>query len=67
MVYIVGLIGFVLGFIGGLGILHFMLRNVSSEELLEDKYLKVKYGLLNWGMAIGGAYYAVYIYNSYGF
>ncbi|MDH5723246.1 MAG: hypothetical protein OEY94_08010 [Alphaproteobacteria bacterium] len=67
MVYIVGFIGFILGFVGGLGILYFMLRNVSNEDLIEDKYLKLKYGLLNWGMAIAGAYYAVYIYKSYSF
>jgi len=67
MVYIVGFIGFILGFAGGLGILYFMLKNVSSEDLIEDKYLKLKYGLLNWGMAIAGACYAVYVYESYAF
>tara|TARA_B100001989_G_scaffold246381_2_gene217214 strand:+ start:561 stop:764 length:204 start_codon:yes stop_codon:yes gene_type:complete len=67
MVYVIGFIGFILGFIAGQGLLFFMLRNVSNEDLLEDKYLKLKYGILNWLIAAGGAYYAVFIYEHYNF
>ena len=67
MVFLVGFIGFILGFVAGQAILYFMLRNVSTEDLVEDKSLRLKYGLINWGVAIGGAYYAVYMYDRYGF
>ncbi len=65
MVYGIGIIGFIGGFIFGQMVLYFFLRNRSREELLNDKFLKWKYGLINWGMALLGAYSFVSMYRYY--
>ena len=65
MVYILGIIGFIGGFVVGQMVLYFMLRHRSREELLNDKYLKWKYGLLNWAFAAIGAYSFVTLYQQY--
>lgn len=65
MVYVLGVIGFISGFIAGQMLLLFLLRNVSKEDMLNDKYIKVKYGLLNWIIAILGSYSAVMMYERY--
>ena len=67
MVYLVGIIGFVGGFLAGLMLLHFMLRHKTREELLSDRFLKWKYGILNWLVAALGAASFVSIYQRYFF
>ena len=63
MIYIAGIIGFILGFIIGLMLLSFLLNNISKEDMLNDPYIKWKYGTLNWIIAISGSYIAVSIYE----
>ncbi len=65
MVYVLGLIGFIVGFGAGQMLLHFLLRHKTKEELLNDDSLKWKYGLVNWGMAALGAYAFVQTYKEY--
>lgn len=65
MVYGIGILGFIAGFIAGQMLLYFMLRHKSREELLNDPYIKWKYGLLNWGVAALGAYAFVKVYQEY--
>lgn len=65
MVYGIGIVGFIAGFALGQMLLYFLLRHKTREELLNDRYLKWKYGGINWLMAIMGAYGAVYLYNEY--
>lgn len=65
MVYVMGIVGFIGGFILGQMVLHFLLRHKSTEELLNDKSLKYKYGLIGWGLAALGAYSFVSMYNFY--
>lgn len=65
MVYVVGIVGFIGGFILGQMVLHFLLRHKSTEELLNDKSLKYTYGLLGWVLAGVGAYSFVSMYNLY--
>lgn len=65
MVYVAGVVGFIGGFAIGLMFLFFLLRNASQEDLLNDPYLKWKYGLINWGFAGLGAYSAVATYKEY--
>lgn len=65
MVYVVAVIGFIGGFVFGQMALYFLLRHKSREELLNDKYLKWKFGLLNWLLALLGAYSFVAMYNQY--
>ena len=65
MIYIVGIVGFIGGFIFGQMVLYFLLRHKTNEELLNDKALKLKYGLVGWGCAGLGAYSFVEMYQVY--
>lgn len=65
MVYFFGVVGFVFGFMAGQGLLFFLLRNVSREDLLNDKYLKWKYGTINWGISFFGAYVGISMYERF--
>ena len=65
MVYVIGTIGFFSGFACGLLLLHFMLRHKTNEEILNDPYIKWKYGIINWGMAALGAYAFLKAYDEY--
>jgi len=67
MVYVAGIIGFIGGFVAGQMLLLFLLRNVSKEDLLNDPYIKMKYGILNWVIAIMGSYSTVWMYQRYFF
>lgn len=62
MIYIMGLFGFLGGFAVGQMALLFLLRHKTKEELLTDPTLK-KYGLLNWGFALLGAWLMVESYR----
>jgi len=67
VVYLAGIIGFILGFLAGQIVLMLLLRGHSRQDILEmmkDKQKKFKYGLLNWGCAIGGSWLAMYVYKS---
>lgn len=65
MVYIAGIIGFFGGFAIGLMVLSFFLRDVDNETLLNDKYIKWKYGIMAWLFAGLGCYSAVSTYKYY--
>lgn len=65
MVYVIGIIGFISGFCLGMWILGHLLKDRSREELLQDKSLRMTYGLLTWGVAGLTAYCAVALYKYY--
>ena len=68
MVYLVGIIGFVSGFLAGQLLLMYVLRNYSKEEILEmmkDPAAKMKYGIPNWLLAVLGAISFVMMYTYY--
>lgn len=65
MVYVAGFVGLIGGFFLGLLVLSFLLRNVSQEDLLNDPYIKWKYGILNWIIAGIGSYSTVLMYQKY--
>ena len=48
-----GLIGFITGFICGMLINLYLLKDVPREKL-RDKNVRLKYGGLNWGIALLG-------------
>jgi uncharacterized membrane protein YfcA len=56
MVYVLSVIGFIGGFALGLFFIQLFLKNKSNEELLKDRGLKWKFGLIPWIGAIIGAY-----------
>ncbi|HEY8190745.1 MAG TPA: hypothetical protein VIF12_08665 [Micavibrio sp.] len=64
MAYLVGIMGFIGGFVSGQLLLMFMLRHKSNSELQQDKSLRI-YGLLNWLVAILGAAAMVTLYRHY--
>lgn len=49
---ILGLGGFIFGFVMGLILNSYLLRNVPPENYTKDKSIRIKYGLLNWSIAI---------------
>lgn len=65
MVYLFAIIGFFVGFAFGLMVLGFVLRHKSTKELLHDDSLKWTFGLLNWAIAVAGAYIFVKFYQEY--
>ncbi|MCB9987900.1 MAG: hypothetical protein H6868_01045 [Rhodospirillales bacterium] len=68
MVYLVAILGFVCGFFAGQLILMNALREYSKEEILEmmkDPVSRLKYGMLNWLLAVLGTISFVMIYNHY--
>jgi len=60
---VIGVIGFIGGFLFGQMVLYFLLRHKTNEELLHDKGLKLKYGLINWACAGLGAYSFVQMFQ----
>ena len=65
MVYLIGVIGFIGGFVVGLMVIYFLLRNVPKEELVDNASIKWTYGLLTWAIAAIGAYSMVKMYEQY--
>lgn len=65
MVYVVGMFGLIGGFASGQLLLYFLLRHRSRDDLLHDKTLKWKYGILNWLIAMVGAYSFITMYQFY--
>ncbi len=65
MVYLIGTIGFIGGFIFGQMALYFLLRHKNNEDLLSDPSLKWTYGLANWIIAGLGSYGLVLLYHQY--
>ncbi len=65
MIYVVGIFGFICGFVLALQLLGRLLKDRSREELLEDKGLRFTYGLLAWGVAGFVSFCAVTLYKFY--
>lgn len=65
MIYVVGTFGFICGFFLGQLILLRLLRGVPREDLIGNKGLHWKYGLLNWFVALVTAASAVWLFNRY--
>ena len=63
MVYLFGVIGFFLGFVGGLFVIHLFLKNLSKRELVADKSLRWTYGLAVWVFAGLGAWGGVWLFE----
>ena len=65
MIYVMGVFGFIGGFALALKLVGYLLRDRSREELLEDKGLRVTYGLLTWGIAAFTSYCAILMFKFY--
>ncbi len=63
MIYVAGILGLIAGFFIGLMVLSFLLRDTDKEDLLNDPYIRWKYGIINWIIAILGSYAAVIVYE----
>jgi dipeptide/tripeptide permease len=57
--WLYGFTGFVIGFLLGMIANAYLLRGVSRERLRTDRDIRLKYGALNWGLAVLGAVLAV--------
>ncbi|MBK67369.1 MAG: hypothetical protein CMP22_04470 [Rickettsiales bacterium] len=60
MVYIAAFIGFILGFVVGLILNRFLLADMTPQEIIENRNIKIQYGLLNWAIAMLGALIATF-------
>lgn len=49
---LLGLGGFVFGFVLGMALNGYLLRDIPPEAYTKDKSIRIKYGLLNWSIAI---------------
>lgn len=65
MEWVVGIVGFIVGFGAGQMLLLKLLKDRSRQELLHDKQLHWTYGLLNWGVAVGMCLLALWMYRYY--
>lgn len=63
MVYAVGIVGFILGFVLGQFLLAHWLRHRSKRDLLTNRNLHYRYGLFNWMVAGLAAYVAIACYR----
>ena len=69
MVYLIGVIGFIVGFFVGQMLLVYSLRDsdLSNKELMEDRALRLKYGIFNWLIAASLSAVFIKMYNYYFF
>lgn len=63
MIYVIGILGFVAGFVLGQVLLSIWLKDRSRKDLLTDKALQMRYGLFNWGLAALTAYTTIRLYQ----
>lgn len=56
-----GLTGFIIGFIAGMIVNAYLLRGVPRETYMNDKNMRLKYGALNWILALFGTIIALAI------
>lgn len=63
MVYICGIVGFILGFIAGLFIINLFLARYSKRELLKDRSLRWTYGLAVWIFGALGSWVGVWLFE----
>jgi ABC-type antimicrobial peptide transport system permease subunit len=63
MLFVIGLIGFIAGFMFGQMILRRILAGKSKQELMDNKGLHWKYGTLNWLIALLAMAAAMKIYE----
>ena len=64
MVWLVGILGFVCGFAGGLVLLNRWLKDRSNKDLMQDKSLR-SYGVFVWLVAAITSATAVWLYKYY--
>ena len=63
MVYLCGIVGFILGFVGGIFVINLFLAGYSKGELLKNRSLRWTYGLAVWVFAALGAWGGVWLYD----
>ncbi len=63
MIYLFGIAGFILGFIGGLFVIALFLKGYSAKQLTRDKSLRWTYGLAVWLFGALGAGAGVWVYE----
>ncbi len=50
--WLFGISGLVVGFIIGMMLNSYLLRDVPKEKFTNDRSIRLRYGLLNWGVAL---------------
>ncbi len=65
MIYVVGFVGLISGFALGMMVIARLLKNVSKDDLVHDRSIRWRYGILTWLFAGLGAYSFVKMYEYY--
>lgn len=65
MIFIVGTVGFIAGFVLGIAVIAGFTQNYSNEDLIENKKLHWKYGLIVWFFAVVTSGSSVFLYNEF--
>lgn len=63
MIYLIAVSGLIFGFVIGQSMIYFLLSDTPADVIKNDKDLKIKYGLLNWVIAIIFAWLAVMFFG----
>lgn len=65
MVYLFALIGLIMGFGIGLGLINVLLRNKTVSEIKQNRAQKTFYGLLVWVFAFIGLIIGIILHNAF--
>jgi undecaprenyl pyrophosphate phosphatase UppP len=63
MIYLFGIVGFILGFAAGLVVISLFLKGYSRRQLTGDKSLRWTYGFAVWVFAALGTYGGIWLYE----
>lgn len=63
MVYLCGIVGFVLGFVAGMFVINLFLSRYSKAELVKNRSLRWTYGLAVWVFAALGTWGGIWLYE----
>jgi hypothetical protein len=63
MEWVAAIIGFIGGFMVGQWILMHLLQGIPTNELINNKKLRLKYGIINWLVAIIGGVCSMKLYE----
>ena len=65
MIYVMAIVGFLGGFSLAIWLIGYLLKDRPREDLLNDRGLRLTYGLLAWTIAGFSAYCTIMLYKFY--
>ena len=65
MIFIIGTVGFFAGFVLGIAVIAGFTQDYSNEDLIENKKLHWKYGVIVWFFAVVTSGSSVFLYKEF--